>query len=120
MHLLIADDHLDVRTRITGIIRESFPEAELFVYSSGTEVLEHLVSHKCDLIIMDIKMPGVSGIEVLRSVRSSKTLPVIMISSQPDEQYSSALLRAGANAFITKQSMSEMLIPAIEHLVKIR
>lgn len=118
MHLLIADDHPAVRTRITEIIRDSFPEAELLIFSDGRDVLEHLSVHKCDLVIMDIKMPGLSGIEILKSLRPVNSLPVVMISSQPGEQYHAATIRAGANAFISKQSISEQLIPVIQNLLE--
>jgi DNA-binding NarL/FixJ family response regulator len=119
MHLLIADDHPVVRNRISGIIRETYPEAELIVLSGGNEVLEHLAANKCDLLIMDIKMPGRSGIDVLRTLRITNTLPVIMISSHCSKEYSIALEKAGANAFITKQHINDSLIPAIEKLIQI-
>jgi two-component system invasion response regulator UvrY len=119
MNLLIADDHPGVRTRISEIIKEAFPAAKLMVLPDGTKVLEQVASQRYDLVIMDIKMPGSSGLEVLRSLRSTSALPVIIISSHPEEQYSAAAISAGANLFICKQSMTEKLIPAIAALVSI-
>lgn len=118
MHLLIADDHPAIRQRVTGIIRESFPEAELIVLSGGNEVLEHLASHKCDLLIMDIQMPDRSGIDTLRTLRVTSALPVIIISSHCSEEYSAAVKKVGANTFIAKQSISDTLVPAIEKLLE--
>lgn len=118
MHLLIADDHPAVRNRLSGIIRESFPEAKLIMLPGGNEVLDHLALHTCDLLIMDIKMPGRSGIEVLKAIRLTNTIPVIIISSHCSNEYSTAVKKAGANAFITKQSISETLIPVIGQLIK--
>ena len=118
MHLLIADDHAGVRSRIASIIIESFPSAELSYCSNANDALSYLQRNTCDILIMDINMPGITGIEALRRLRSSSDLPVIIMSSNCENQYTRAALAAGANAFINKQSLGEKLQQTIEYIVK--
>jgi DNA-binding NarL/FixJ family response regulator len=117
MNLVIADDHDGVRSRVTELICEAFPGARLEHAANGTEVLQRCLLPGCDALIMDIRMPGNSGIEVLRMIRESSSIPVILISTYPCDQYSNAAIRAGANVFIPKEALGDKLVPALRQLL---
>jgi two-component system, NarL family, invasion response regulator UvrY len=69
MHILIADDHGVVRRGLKGILAEALPGADFSEAGSGDEVLNHLSKAKVALLVMDISMPGRSGMDVLRDVK---------------------------------------------------
>lgn len=116
MQVLIADDHAGVRERVAEIIQELHQEAEILFFSNGKHVLDHPSANISDLLIMDINMPGLGGMEVLKRLRASSTLPVVLISSHCENQYENAALAAGANAFINKQSLGEKLPGVLQKL----
>ena len=85
---------------------------------TGTEVLAQLASSQYGVLLLDINMPGRSGLEVLHDVKQIyPLLPVIMVSVQPENQYASRCLRAGAAAYVNKNSASEDLAPAIKKIL---
>ncbi len=86
--------------------------------SDGDQVLTKLIGAKHDVLLLDINMPGRNGLEVLRDVKKNyPLLPVIMVSVQPESQYASRCLRAGASAYINKNSASDDLAPAIKKIL---
>jgi DNA-binding NarL/FixJ family response regulator len=119
MNILITDDHPNIRRGLRELLTDSFPGSEFFEACSGDEVSAQLLLLLPDLILLDINMPGRSGFEVLKDVRNSyPLLPVIMVSVQPESQYALRCLQAGANAYISKSSASEDLVPAIKKILE--
>lgn len=116
MQVLIADDHAGVRERVAAMVQELHKEAEIFFFSEGKHVLDHPSASISDLLIIDVNMPGMGGMEVLKRLRASSNLPVILISSHCENQYANAALAAGANAFINKQSLGDKLPELLEKL----
>ena len=118
MNILIADDHANVRRGLREILADAFSGARFSEAANGDEVLTQLVMSQHDLLLLDINMPGRSGMEVLKDVKQFyPLLPVIMVSVQPENQYASRCLRAGAAAYINKNSASEELAPAIRKIL---
>jgi DNA-binding NarL/FixJ family response regulator len=118
MHILIADDHGVVRRGLKGILAEALPGADISEASSGDEVLNHLSKTKVALLVLDISMPGRSGMDVLRDVKHAyPRLPVIILSGHPEEQYAVRCLRAGAAAYINKESATEELAIATKKIL---
>jgi DNA-binding NarL/FixJ family response regulator len=77
-----------------------------------------LLGSQHDVLLLDINMHGRSGMEVLKDVKHIyPQLPVIMVSVQPENQYASRCLRAGATAYINKNSASEELVPTIKKIL---
>jgi DNA-binding NarL/FixJ family response regulator len=110
MHILIADDHAVVRRGLREILADSLPDAAFSEASNGDEVLGRLSKSQTALLVLDINMPGRSGMDVLRDVKQTyPRLPVIILSVHPEEQYGVRCLRAGAAAYINKESASEEL-----------
>jgi len=118
MRILIADDHAVVRRGLKEILADALPGAEFSEVGNGDEVLSHLQKTRTSLLVLDISMPGRSGMDVLREVKYSyPRLPVIILSCQPEEQYAMRCLRAGAAAYINKESAPEELALATKKIL---
>jgi two-component system, NarL family, invasion response regulator UvrY len=114
MNILIADDHANVRRGLREILVDAFSGSHFSEAADGDQVLAQLINSQHDLLLLDINMPGRNGLEVLKDVKKTyPLLPVIMVSVQPESQYALRCLRAGATAYINKNSASEDLAPAI-------
>ncbi len=85
--------------------------------ASGQEVIKLLAAVKCDLLLLDMAMPGLSGIELIRRVRQSEAAPsVLVLSMHKEAQLVSRALKAGAAGYLTKDSDPETLIAAIRKI----
>jgi DNA-binding NarL/FixJ family response regulator len=114
IRILIADDHSMVRA---GIRQWLAADADLQVTleaGSGQEAIDALRNNPCDLVLLDISMPGWSGVETLQRIQKLRPgLPVLILSGYPEKQYAINLLRAGAAGYISKDCPPEQLIEAI-------
>ena len=118
MHILIADDHAVVRRGLREILTDALPGADFSEAGNGDEVLSHLGKSPAALLVLDFNMPGRSGIDVLRDVKHSyPRLPVIILSCHPEDQYAVRCLRAGAAAYINKDSAPEELAIATRKIM---
>jgi two-component system invasion response regulator UvrY len=118
LNILIADDHVNVRRGLRELIADAFSSARFSEVSNGDEVLEQLPSIQPDILLLDINMPGRSGMEILKEVKDAYPLmPVIMVSVQAENQYALRCLRAGAAEYVNKNSASEELVPAIRKIM---
>jgi DNA-binding NarL/FixJ family response regulator len=117
--ILIADDHTIFREGLKHILAE-YPD--LIVSdeaSNGQEVLEKVWKNEYDILLLDISMPGISGIDVLKQLRTEKPkLAVLVLSMHPEEQYAVRVLKAGASGYLTKESAPDELIHAIRKISK--
>jgi two-component system invasion response regulator UvrY len=114
IRILVADDHGVVRKGLKQIMTES-PEMTIAAEAAtGQEALELARSGSFDLVILDIAMPGRSGLDILRELRTeAPSLKVIILSMYPEEQYAIRSLRDGASAYLTKGTSPEELMLAI-------
>ena len=118
MHILIADDHAVVRRGLREILADALPGADFTEVGNGDEVLGNLGKSQTSMLVLDINMPGRSGMDVLRDVKHTyPRLPVIILSCQPEDQYAVRCLRAGAAAYINKESASEELALATKKIL---
>jgi DNA-binding NarL/FixJ family response regulator len=118
MRILIADDHAVVRRGLKEILADALPGIEFSEVGNGDEVLSLLGKTPIGLLVLDISMPGRSGMDVLRDVKLAyPRLPVIILSCQPEEQYAVRCLRAGASAYINKESAPEELALATKKIL---
>jgi DNA-binding NarL/FixJ family response regulator len=115
IRILVADDHTVVREGIKQILagqEDMIVEDEA---GSGQEVLHKVTKKNYDLILLDISMPGRSGLEILEEIKVMQPkLPVLILSMHPEEQYAVRTLRAGAAGYLTKASAPQELICAIQ------
>jgi len=117
MNILIADDHANVRRGLREILTDAFAGSHFSEAVDGGAVLSQLASSPHDVLLLDINMPGRSGLEVLKDVREFyPLLPVVMVSVQPENPYASRCIRAGATAYVSKGSATEDLAPAIRKI----
>ncbi|MDB5226724.1 MAG: response regulator transcription factor [Bacteroidota bacterium] len=118
MKILIADDHAIVRKGVIELLRKEFPGAEICEISDGAEAINKARDNTWDIILMDISMPGRSGIEALKQIRADgvKT-PVLMLSMQPEDQYAIRVLKAGASGYVNKDCATAELIAAVHKVL---
>jgi DNA-binding NarL/FixJ family response regulator len=114
IRILIADDHAIVRAGLRQFIADE-PDLEVVGEAgTGTQTLAFIRSQPCDVVLLDISMPDLNGVDVLGQIKRIKPeLPVLILTAYPEEQYAVALLRAGASGFIRKESAPEELIGAL-------
>jgi len=118
MHILIADDHAVVRRGLREIMADALPGVDFLEAGNGDEVLSLLGKSQIAMLVLDINMPGRSGMDVLRDVKHTyPRLPVIILSCQPEDQYAVRCLRAGAAAYISKESANEELTMATRKIL---
>jgi len=112
--ILIADDHPVVRKGLKDIIEEAPDMVVGGEARNGQEVLENVRKSDYDVVLLDISMPGRSGLEILKELKSEKPeLSVLILSVHPEEQYAVRVLKAGASGYLTKESAPDELIAAI-------
>ena len=117
MKILIADDHVALRKGLIQILADEYPDAEFGEASTTPETLECLSRSSWDVLVLDVFMPGRSGLEVLHDVqREHPNLPVLVLSSAPEEQMAVRVLKAGARGYLNKQAAPEELVNAVKRL----
>ena len=119
VRILVADDHSVVREGIKQILAGQEDMVVEDEAGSGQEVLCKVTKNDFDLVLLDISMPGKSGLEVLEEIKVIQPkLPVLILSMHPEEQYAVRMLRAGAAGYLTKASAPQELISAIRKVSK--
>jgi two-component system, NarL family, invasion response regulator UvrY len=114
INVLIADDHTVVRQGLKQILSSDPQLSVIGEAADGNEVLTALESLKVDALVLDITMPGRNGLDVLKEVKRKRpTLPVLVLSMHPEDQFAIRILRAGAAGYITKESAPEELVGAL-------
>ncbi len=119
MKILIADDHALFREGLKQILQENFDGLVLDQANNGYEVLDKISGNDYDLLLLDIAMPGISGLDVLKQLRIIRPrLHVLVLSMYPEGQYAVRAIKAGASGYLTKRSASDELIEAIKKVSK--
>ena len=117
--ILIADDHALVRAGLRQVLSEIDDIEVSGEASTGTEVVAKVREQDWDVVLLDISMPDLNGIDALRQIRQIKpNLPVLILSMYPEDQYAINLLRAGASGYMTKESAPCQLVAAIRKVVQ--
>lgn len=117
--ILIADDHAIIRRGLTQIVGCEFDMEVAGEAENGQQTLEFVRTQHCDVVVLDINMPGRSGLDVLKEVKHERPrLPVLVLSVHPEEQYGVRVLKAGAAGYLTKESAPEQLVQAIRRVYR--
>ncbi|MCX7981379.1 MAG: response regulator transcription factor [Syntrophales bacterium] len=114
IRVLVADDHPVVREGLKKIIAADGEMEVVGEAENGTEVLKLLQEKKFDCLILDISMPGESGLVITKEIKSLfPHLPILIVTMYPEEQFAIRAFRAGASGYLTKTSAPTELITAI-------
>ena len=112
--ILVADDHAIVREGLKQIVREMPDMKVTGEAADGHEVMKLVREEDWDVVLLDIGMPGRSGLDILKELKVEKPeIQVLMLSMYPEEQYAVRALKAGASGYLTKESVPNELILAI-------
>ena len=119
INILIADDHTIVREGLKRILQQTEDIKRIDEASDGEEVIQKVGRTDYDLVLLDISLPGRSGLDILKQLKCMKpALPVLVLSMHPEEQYAIRSIRAGASGYLTKESASQELIEAIRKVAQ--
>ncbi|MBI5144788.1 MAG: response regulator [Candidatus Omnitrophica bacterium] len=115
--ILIVDDEVDVRDRIKNFLRRKI-ECDIQEASSGRQALEMIDKETFDLILLDIKMQGLSGIDVLKKTKAAHPeMDILMITAYDSQQVAREALKHGATGYIIKPSTLEVIHTKVQHLL---
>ena len=118
MRVLIADDHAVFRRGLKETIGEAFPKVTFGEAKTAQETVECVRRQDWEIVILDISMPGKSGLDILDDVRRLRPkLPVLFLSMHPEEQYARRALKSGAAGYLTKDSIPEELKEAVRRIL---
>ncbi len=114
MRILICDDHKIVRDGLKQILQQLGGATVIGEAGDGYEALNLLKKEQFDILLLDISLPGMSGMEILQAVKAKwPSINVLMLSMMPQEQYAILALKLGASGYLTKDTASEELLLAI-------
>jgi two-component system invasion response regulator UvrY len=114
LRILIADDHPIVRQGLGQLIARTADMIVADEASNGSEVLDKARASHFDVVLLDISMPGLHGLDIIRQLKKeSPRLPILILSMHSEEQYAVRAFRAGASGYLTKQSAPDELLAAI-------
>jgi DNA-binding NarL/FixJ family response regulator len=118
MKILLADDHAVVRHGLKQILTDAFKRATYGEARNAQEALDLVWKHDWDVVVLDITMPGRSGLDVLREIKQSKPrLPVLVLSMHPENQFAVRVLKCGASGYMTKESAPDELVGAVKKVL---
>ena len=107
-----------VRKGLRHILADKFRRAEFGEARNAHEALTRIWREKWDVVVLDITLPGRSGLEVLREIKHGKPkLPVLVLSMHPEDQFALRVLKSGASGYMTKESAPEELVGAINKVL---
>ena len=117
INILIADDHTMFREGLKRILSE-YPDLVVSGEAkNGNEVIEKALNNAFDMVLLDIAMPGMNGIEVLKRLKTERPkMPILIITAHPEEQYAVRVFKAGASGYLTKESAPDELVTAIHKI----
>lgn len=114
LKICIVDDHPIVRQGLKQILADAPDMTLVCELTNGLEVLDAVKKIDCDIVVMDITLPGMNGIDALKQIKREKPeLPVLMLSIHPEDEYAVRALKAGASGYLTKGSAPNELLGAI-------
>lgn len=118
IRVLIVDDHAVVRRGLRELLSDEYREAAFGEASTAQQALEQIWKKEWDVALLDITLPGRSGLDLLKEVKAARPkLPVLILSVHPEDQFAVRALKAGAEGYLTKDSAPEELVNAIRKIL---
>jgi two-component system, NarL family, invasion response regulator UvrY len=119
IRVILCDDHAVVRRGIRDTLSEAVDIKVVAEAASYSEVREALRTHPCDVLVLDLNLPGRGGLEVLASLRETdSTVKTLVVSMYPEDQYAIRCLRAGAKGYLNKAGDPTELINAVRAVMQ--
>lgn len=116
-HIVIADDHALVRRGFSELLGEMSDMRVVGEAASGDDLLRIVRDERVDVVVMDMGMPGPSGLDLVKSLKAEfPKLPILVLSVHPEDQYAVRVVRAGAMGYLTKESAEADLVEAIRRV----
>lgn len=116
--VLIADDHAIIRRGLQQILAEEH-DLEVSEAEGPHEVIRMVRQQAWDIVLLDLDMPGKSGLDVLKELKQARPkLPVLILSMHPEDQFAVRTLRAGAAGYMTKAAAPDELVKAVRKTLK--
>lgn len=114
IRVVIADDHQILREGLTQLLRAAGDLQVIAEAADGHQALELVRTRDFDVLLLDMSMPGKSGLELIRQVKSERPrLRILVLSMHEEHQYAVRAIRAGASGYLTKESAAGELVAAI-------
>jgi DNA-binding NarL/FixJ family response regulator len=118
LRILLVDDHGVVRAGLALLLRAALPRVELGEATDIVSAQQAIDAHDWSLVILDINLPGRSGLELLQALSASHPkLPVLVMSAYPESGFASRSLRLGARGYVTKSSAADELVGAVTQVL---
>lgn len=118
MKILIIDDHAIVRRGMISLLREVLKDVEFGEAEDSRKGFTAVLESEWDLVIMDISMPGRSGLDLIRDIRGAKPdLAVLVVSAHSEKDYAIRALKIGAAGYVSKQSAPDVLVSAVRRVL---
>ncbi len=118
IRIIIVDDHPVVRRGLKQILQEQSDVKVVGEAENAQEAFKIIRTIDCDAVVLDISLPGASGVEILKQLKHEyQKLPVLILSVHPEEQYAVRVMKAGASGYLTKESAPEELVKAIRKII---
>jgi len=118
IRVAICDDFKIVREGLRHILDETHDIKVVAEFASGEDLIEQARDLNIDVLLLDISLPGRSGLDTLKEMKVYKPkLPVLILSMYPEDQYAIRMLKAGASGYLHKDSAPEVLVQAIKNVV---
>ncbi|MFZ4536485.1 response regulator [Propionivibrio sp.] len=115
--VLLADDHAIIRDGLKQILADTDDLVVAGEAANGLELMQLVREKDWDVLVLDISMPGRSGLELIHMIKDEKPqLPILVLSMHHEEQYAVRALQAGAQGYLTKESDGELLVAAIRRV----
>lgn len=116
--ILIADDHEIVRRGLRQILVDEFPKLHIGEAANARDAVEAVRKQSWDAVLLDINMPGRSGLEVLEELKRLRPLvPVVMLTAFPEQDYAVRSFKLGASGYLTKSGASDELLTALRKVL---
>jgi two-component system, NarL family, invasion response regulator UvrY len=117
LKIMLVDDHAVVRQGLKQILVEAFNDGIFGEAQNAAEALSLVRQQPWDIMVLDLTLPGESGLDVLKQIRHEyPQLPVLILSMHPENQYAVRTIKAGAAGYLTKESAPEELVQAIRKI----
>jgi len=119
LRILLCDDHPILREGLKKILLQQSDITIVEEAGSGSELLEKSASSRYDVIILDITLPDMNGLDVLKNLQAAGTSAgVLVLSMHPEEQYATRALKAGAAGYMQKESAPAELVSAVRRIAR--